>query len=183
MAAVAAAVVLAAVALSWRMRDAVPRPPVSPRNAANPPGPVETPGAGQPSPDVGKSETPPPAAPSGSVLTVALAAGLARDVGASTAFAIPPDTAAVRLRLLSPADDHARYRVSIQTPEGIERAASRAATVQQVNGGRAAEVDVSAAALPPGSYIAILTGIAPDGREETVAEYAFRVSRPVPPLR
>lgn len=178
MAAVAATVVLAAFALSWWMRDVVPRPPVSPPRAANPTGPLETPRPGPPSPGAGTIEAPPPVAPSGNVLTVILAAGLARDVGASRTFAIPPDTAAVRLRLLTSAHGDLRYRVSIQTPEGVERAASLAATVRPAKEGWAIEVDVPAAALLPGTYIAVLGGITRDGRAETVAEYTFRVRRP-----
>ena len=178
MAAVAATVVLAAFALSWRMRDVVPRPPVSPRRAANPTGPVETARPGPPSPGAGTIEATPPVVPSGNVLTVILAAGLVRDVGASRAFAIPPDTAAVRLHLLTSAHDDVRYRVSIQTPEGVERADSPAATVPPAKGSRAVEVDVPAAALAPGTYIALLSGITRDGRAETVAEYTFRVTRP-----
>lgn len=176
MAAVAAAAVLAAVAFTWQMRHMVPGHATSPRNAANPLGPLATPAAGPPSADVGTAEAR-PAGPS-NVLTVVLAAGLARGAGASTTFAIPPGTPAIRLRLRTSAEDDVRYRVSIQTPEGIQRAASAAATLRQVNGGRAVEVDVPAAALSPGTYIAVLIGITREGHEETVAEYAFRVTRP-----
>jgi hypothetical protein len=177
-AAIAAAVLLAVAASLWMARGRDRSAPSVGRSAAEnrtPPPPTRPPDA--PSPGSTSIEPRPPASAPRSVLTVTLAAGLVRDAGAPKAFAIPRGTATVRLWLPLAREDFARYRVSLQTPEGRELISQDRVTARGIPSGRAVEARIPSKLLEPGTYVAIVSGATPDGGAEAAGEYVFRVTR------
>jgi hypothetical protein len=140
--------------------------------------PMGSPPGGSASPHPGAAPAPLRPAPAEAVLSVTLAAGLVREPGAATAFEIPPDTTTLRLVLLLPHEEYSRYRVSLQTPEGTERASWDGLTPRRGTSGRGIEVRVPANLLAPGTYVAIVSGLTGHGRAEAAGEYVFRVKRP-----
>ncbi|HEY2944383.1 MAG TPA: hypothetical protein VGN09_18255 [Vicinamibacteria bacterium] len=179
MAAVAAAAAVLAGAGAWlalgRTRGARPTRIAGtqmPRATAQPPAISPTPRGSPP------SETPPPAALGPAAVSVTLTAGLARDAGAVSTLAVPRGATTVRLFLLLARDDYHRYRVSLQTVEGAEISVQGRLRAQSLEAGRGVEVRVSVALLEPRTYVAVLSGVTPDGRMEAVGEYVFRVTRP-----
>jgi hypothetical protein len=83
----------------------------------------------------------------------------------------------VRLWLPVAGEDFARYRVSLQTPEGGELWSEDGSTAHGNGSGRRLEARIPAPLLRPGTYVVIVSGIAADGRPEPAAEYVFRVTR------
>lgn len=175
---VAAAAVLASVVAGWSLiRDRHRHPAVAgiaPRAGL----PETSVPDGAASPHAVTSPAPPPPGPAEAVLSVTLVAGLAREPGAGMAFEIPVSTSTVRLRLLLPSDGYERYRVSLQTPEGSERASYDGLAPRGKVPRRRIDVLVPAVLLAPGTYVAIVSGLAADGRLEAASEYVFRVTRP-----
>jgi hypothetical protein len=181
-AAAAAVFVLVALALGWRMRGRELDRSATPHTAAQP-STMRTPAVEPPPAGTGEVAGAPRAVASGSVLTVVLASGLTREVGAAHVVAVPPKITTLHLQLVVPSGDYARYRLSIQTPEGLERAAEDGLLARRVAARRIVEADVPTSLLDAGTHIAVLSGVGRDGGAETVAEYAFRVTRTPDPIR
>jgi hypothetical protein len=177
--AAAAAAVLTAVAAGWLLTQGRDRRPPAVAGIEPRPGlPMASPPGGAASPHPKLAPAPPRPVPAEAVLSVTLAAGLVRDPGGMTAFEIPRNTTTLRLVLPLPRDEYPRYRVSLQTPEGSERASQDRLTPRGGPSGRSIEVRVPAKLLAPGTYVVIVSGLTADGRTEAAGEYVFRVTRP-----
>jgi len=104
-----------------------------------------------------------------------LIAGLVRGNGNLPTVRVAPDT--VSLRLTAPMQvTYPSYRAAVQTPEG--KTLWRGPALPSAAGGHSIAVTLPAKDIPPGDYILSVTGVTAAGREESAADFSFRVKKP-----
>jgi hypothetical protein len=114
------------------------------------------------------------ASSSAKIASLTLIAGLVRGSGNLPAVRVAPDT--VSLRLTAPMQvSYASYGASVQTPEGktLWRGPARPSAAR----GQSIVVTLPAKDIPSGDYILSVTGVTAAGREESAADFSFRVKK------
>ena len=144
-----------------------------PLRSSRPPGNA----APKATPNVAGSELPQSEASETKTLALVLTPGSVRSTeGESKTLAIPPGVTQVRLEARF-AGAYPHYQAVIQTTEGklIWRHSNLAA--DEFSGGKRVFLKLPSALLTPNEYILTLGGMPASGNAETVAEYAFRVTK------
>lgn len=119
-----------------------------------------------------------PSRPTGEVLTVVLTPGLVRDAGETAKIVVAPGVGRIRLRPQLEADEHASYGATLHTAAGRAVLTRDGLKAEASGGAKTVALDVPVDLLPPDDYRLKLTAPAPDGSQETVGAYAFRVTAP-----
>jgi hypothetical protein len=115
--------------------------------------------------------------PEANTVAFVLTPGLIRGgVQESRPFVIPAGVSDVRLEARVEGD-YSSYEAVLQTAESKRIWSQGDLEAQAFPGGKRVFLDLSSSLLPPGDYILTLRGLPAAGSRETVAEYAFRVSK------
>jgi hypothetical protein len=163
---VSAALVLL-IAVSWWLGHRTEQP----LRSSRPPGnaaPKATPNAaGSELPQASETKT----------LALVLTPGSVRSTeGESKTLAIPPGVTQVRLEARF-AGAYPHFQAVIQTAEGRLIWRQGSLTADEFSGGKRVFLTLPSALLTPNDYILTLGGMPASGNAETVAEYAFRVTK------
>lgn len=107
---------------------------------------------------------------------VTLAPGLVRGAEESKSVVIPPEATRVRFEARFEGD-YPRYEALVETVEGRQVWSEGNLQAETFLSGKRIFLDLSSRLLAPGDYILAVRGLPASGAAETVAEYAFRVSK------
>jgi len=125
-------------------------------------------------PPSGSASQPGPQAPLARVAAFVLTPGLTRGTGPAPTLTLPKDTTTVRLKMEHEGEGYAAYRAILKTAEG--RTVQSIAGLKPATPGTATCVaELVAKVLTSGDYVLTLSGRAPSGVFEDVADYSFRV--------
>jgi hypothetical protein len=109
--------------------------------------------------------------------SILLFSGLSRDSNARKELVAPAGATTLELKLALDTDEYDKYRVSIQSADGREVFSK---DQMKANGPRSARTilcRVSSNRLAPGGYVVKVNGRTSSGTYDSVADYAFRLSR------
>jgi hypothetical protein len=137
------------------------------------------PGITQPSarPEAPVAATSQSQGPETKTLALVLTPGSVRSTeGESSTLVIPPDVAHVRLEARF-AGDYPHYQATIQTAEGKGVWSQGNLAADEFSVGKRVFLNVPSTLLPTNDYILTIRGLPAAGNPETVAEYAFRVTK------
>jgi hypothetical protein len=107
--------------------------------------------------------------------SLTLIAGLVRGNGNLPLVHIASDTVNLRLTAPLPQVSYPSYRAAVQTPEG--KTLWRGPALPSAAGGHSIAVTLPAKDIPSGDYILSVTGVTAAGREESAADFSFRVKK------
>ena len=159
--AAAAVLVIAVLAMTWRLRDHGPSfatPPAAPPQAANPAGPATPPGV---------TAARPPA-----IVALALSPIAMRSATASRPLVIPSGTDIVELELAVESSPVSATRVEVTTVAGSQVWSGEPTAAAQRN---VVKVQIPASQLPPDDYLVTLLGRTPAGGDTEQHRYFLRV--------
>jgi len=94
--------------------------------------------------------------------------------GTETELGVPAGTATIRLQLAVASIDYRAFVAELRNSQGQEISHPK---VGAPRSGKPVVITVSSKLLPPGAYSVQLSGILPDGTNEPVGNYSFRITR------
>jgi hypothetical protein len=110
-----------------------------------------------------------------SVIAFTLEPRLLRDSGARHDLLVPAGATVVRLTAPMSQSGYRSFSAALKTPE--DRQVWQQQDIQPQPGVKSLTLAVPAAVLPSGDYILSVTGVTASGRNESVADFAFRVTK------
>ncbi|HEX6188963.1 MAG TPA: hypothetical protein VFZ40_12870 [Pyrinomonadaceae bacterium] len=114
----------------------------------------------------------------GRVLSVALTAGLTRDVSEGPRkVSVSADIDTLRLQLIIPNNRYQSYEATLLDAEGRGLATESKLPAETVNGQPAVTFDIPANLVAPGDYRVKVTGMSAKSGAENLAVYSFRVTK------
>ena len=123
-------------------------------------------------------EAPPPASP-GPVVVALIALGTSRAAAADTRIAVPPDAAAVEIRVrLDPADRFERYAMELRSASNAVIWRADDLRVTSTNGDLVLVGRIASATVPTGSYELSVRGASASGALEDLGFVTVAVTHP-----